>query len=132
MRCVLFWVLCLCSLPLGAFGGGWYGISGAKGVPAEWLAGSPFTNYFIPGLISFIVVGGSFLAAAIAVVARLRHARLTTLAASVILLIWIATQVAIIGHKSWLQPTMAAYGVVVLVLALLHPDGRAQRRQTAD
>ncbi|MEJ2009734.1 MAG: hypothetical protein P8Z30_16535 [Acidobacteriota bacterium] len=57
---------------LNAFAGGYYGLAGARGVPTEWLAGSPFRDYWIPSLILFIIVGGSFLVAAVAVFAGLR------------------------------------------------------------
>ena len=33
---------------INAFAGGYYGLSGAKGVPLEWLASSPFSDYFHP------------------------------------------------------------------------------------
>lgn len=49
---------------LNAAYGGYYGLSGAKGVPLEWLSGSPFRDYFIPSLILLVVVGGSFLSRA--------------------------------------------------------------------
>lgn len=52
---------------LNAFGGGYYGLSGAKGVPTEWLEGSPFSDYTFPSVILLAVVGGSFLVAAVAV-----------------------------------------------------------------
>src|SRR6185436_13338061 len=71
---------------LNAFGGGCYGLSGADGVPTAWLEGSPFTDYFVPSLILLIVVGGSLLVAAVAVVGRLRSARMTALAAGLIVL----------------------------------------------
>jgi hypothetical protein len=32
---------------LNAFGGGYYGMAGAEGIPTAWLAGSPFHDYFI-------------------------------------------------------------------------------------
>jgi hypothetical protein len=106
---------------LNAFGGGYLALSGAKGVPLEWLAGSPFTSYFIPGLILFIVVGGSFLLAAIAVFAGWRKARLMACGAGGILFIWLGVEVAMIGYVSWMQPVTAACGLVVLVLAWIHP-----------
>jgi len=59
---------------LNALGGGYYGLTGAVGVPTEWLEGSPFAYYFVPSLILLVVVGGSFAVAAIAVFARLRAA----------------------------------------------------------
>jgi hypothetical protein len=73
-------------------------------------------------LILFVVVGGSSLLGSIAVLAQLRLARLTALAAATILLVWIVVQVAIIGYVSWLQPAIAVTGVLVLVLALRLPE----------
>jgi hypothetical protein len=66
-------------------------------------------------------VGGSFLAAAIAVFARWRIARLLAFGAGAIVLGWIAVQVAIIGYVSWMQPTTAIAGLLVLALAWLLP-----------
>jgi hypothetical protein len=57
---------------LNAFGGGWYGLSGARGVPTEWLRGSPFRDYSVPSLLLLVVVGGSFLIAAIAALVAAR------------------------------------------------------------
>ena len=107
---------------LNAIGGGYYGLSGAAGVPTEWLTGSLFSDYFIPSLILLLVVGGSFVMAAIVVFAGLRIARMAALAAGFVVLVWLVAQVAIIGYVSWMQPTTAAAGVVVLVLAWLLPN----------
>ena len=60
---------------LNAFAGGYYGLSGAPGVPVEWLAGSPFQDYFVPSVILFVVVGGTLGFAALAVLAGSRVAR---------------------------------------------------------
>jgi len=109
---------------LNAFGGGYYGLAGADGVPTAWLEGSPFNDYFVPSLILLVVVGGSFVLAAVAVVARLRYARLTALAAGVVVLGWLAAQLAIIGYVSWMQPATAAGGVLVIVLASRLPSSR--------
>lgn len=106
---------------LNAFAGGYYGMSGAESVPHEWLEGSPFHNYFVPGLILFVVVGGSLLFAAIAVFARLRVARPAAFGSVAILAIWLTVQVAIIGYISWMQPTTATVGFVILILTLLLP-----------
>ena len=107
---------------LNAFAGGYYGLSGAKGVPVEWLHGSPFNDYSVPSLILIIVVGGSFLIAAITVFARARIARASALAAGAIVLIWIAVQVAILGYVSWMQPATAIGGVLILLLAWVLPQ----------
>ncbi|GAB6275340.1 MAG: hypothetical protein STSR0004_22050 [Peptococcaceae bacterium] len=96
-------------------------MTGAKGVPTELVAGSPFRGYFIPGLILFVVIGGSFLVATIAVFARLRIARLAAFSAGVIVFGWLAVQIAIIGYVSWMQPATAIAGLFVLILAWLLP-----------
>jgi hypothetical protein len=106
---------------LNAFAGGYYGMSGAEDVPREWLDGSPFDDYFIPGLVLFVVVGGGFLAAAIAVFAKLRIARAAAFAAGAIVLGWLAIETAIIGYVSWMQPATTIGGLLVLLLAWLLP-----------
>ena len=106
---------------LNAFGGGYYGLSGAQGIPTEWLAGSPFTDYFVPSLILLVVVGGSFLAAAVAVLAGLGIARLAALTAGVVVLGWLAAQLSIIGFVSSMQPATAVAAMLILVLGSLLP-----------
>jgi hypothetical protein len=111
---------------LNAFAGGYYGMSGAEDVPKEWLEGSPFEDYFIPGLVLFVVVGGSFLAAAIAVLAKLHIARFAAFSAGAIVLGWLAVETAIIGYVSWMQPATTIGGLLVLLLAWLQPH-KAER-----
>lgn len=43
------WILgiLLLVVAINAFAGGYYGLSGAKNIPTEWLKGSPFRDYFI-------------------------------------------------------------------------------------
>lgn len=109
---------------VNAFGGGYYGLSGAKGVPTEWLEGSPFPDYFVPSLILMVVVGGSLIVAAMAVFTGLRVARLAALTAGIVVLGWLAVQLAIIGYVSWMQPTTAIAGAWVLVLGSLLPQSQ--------
>jgi hypothetical protein len=116
---------------LNAFAGGYYGLSGAKDIPTEWLQEGPFEDYFIPSLILFVVVGGSFLAAAVAVLARRRVARFAAFGAGTIVLVWLAVEMAMIGYVSWMQPATAIAGLLVLVLAWLlrRPNASSPRRQ---
>lgn len=107
---------------LNAFGGGYYGLAGAEGVPVEWLEGTPFTDYTIPSLILLVVVGGAFLFAAVATFADARFARAAAAAAGIIVLGWIAVQVAMIGSVSWMQPATTIAGLLILVLAWLLPQ----------
>jgi hypothetical protein len=110
---------------LNAFGGGYYGLSGAKGVPTEWLEGSPFSDYTFPSVILLAVVGGSFLFAPVAVFVRSRLARASALMAGTVVLVWIVVQVAIIGCVSWMQPATAISGLLILLLAWVLPKPSA-------
>ena len=94
---------------------------GGAGVPLEYLAHSPFSSYFVPGLVLGVVVGGTQLAAAVTLLAKRRTALLLSAVAGFGLLIWIFVELAIIRQYSWLQS--AYFGVggleLILVLALL-------------
>ena len=102
---------------LNAFAGGFYGMVGARGVPVEWLDGTPFDNYFLPSLILFAIVGGTSLLGAVAVFTNAEAARRAALGAGAIMMIWIAVQVTMIGYVSWLQPAVAMTAVVITWLA---------------
>jgi uncharacterized protein (TIGR03382 family) len=107
-----------------AMGGDYYGLTGAEGVPIEWLEGSPFRDYCIPSLILITVVGGTLLFATIAVFARLSVARVAAFSAGAIVLGWLAVQVMIIGYVSWMQPATASGALLILALAWLLPRRR--------
>lgn len=109
---------------LNAFGGGVYGLAGAQGAPLQWLDGTPFDDYFVPSLILFAIVGGSALIGAVAALANHDSARRAALGAAAILMIWIATQVTMIGYVSWLQPAVAITAVIVTLLANQLPSGQ--------
>ncbi|MFZ1289236.1 MAG: hypothetical protein WAR79_04070 [Melioribacteraceae bacterium] len=106
-------------IALNAFGGGYYGMSGADGIPIEWLENSPFKNYFLPSFILFTIVGGSSLFASISVFKKFNFEKFSVFSSVVIILVWITTQVLIIGYVSWMQPTIAVLGLVILILSIL-------------
>ena len=107
---------------LNAFAGGSFGLAGAKGVPKEWLHGSPFADYFVPSMILVVVVGGTLLLATVAVFARWRHDRRLAIVAASVLFGWLAVEVAIIGYVSWMQPATAIGGALILALAWQLPS----------
>ena len=111
----------LLIVALNAFGGGYYGLSGAKNVPVEWLEGTPFSSYFIPSLFLFVGIGGLCLLAAISVFRRKRFARTLSIFCGVLILFWIMIQVLIIGPVSWLQPATAIAAVFILVFSWKMP-----------
>lgn len=108
----------LVLVAINAFGGGFYGMAGAKGIPLQWLQGSIFKTYFIPSLALFIGIGGGALIAAILVFKHKRAARFASLTCAAIMLVWLVVQVGIIGYVSWLQPATAIAASAILILGL--------------
>ncbi|HRO86353.1 MAG TPA: hypothetical protein PK110_16150 [Niabella sp.] len=106
----------LLFVAINAFAGGYYGMAGAESVPVAWLKDSPFHNYILPGLFLFVCVGGSALFAAIVVFRQNRIARKAAFSCGIIILLWLAVQIAIIGYVSWMQPTTAAAAIIILLL----------------
>ena len=117
----------LLLVAINAFGGGYYGMAGAKDVPTEWLKNSPFRNYFIPGLFLFVVVGGTSFLAAFAVFKRLSYARNTALVSGIVILIWLIVQISIIGYVSWMQPATAVAALLILFLTWLLPKNECKQ-----
>lgn len=110
-------------------------------LPLSDLRGSPFDDFFIPGLILFVVLGLAPLLVAVALLRQPGSAALEAAnpfrrqywgwtAAGVIgvaLVVWIAVQVTIIPF-SFLQPFYAAIGLAVIALTL-SPVVRAYYRR---
>lgn len=91
------------------------------GLPVEWLAGSPFTDFLVPGLVLFTVLGIAPLAAAHGAWKRRTWSWAACLAVGVALLVWLAVEVAVIGYQSQ-PPLQLVYGLVggaIVVTALL-------------
>jgi hypothetical protein len=91
------------------------------GVPLAYLAHSRFSSYAVPGLVLGVVVGGTQIAAAVALIAHKRSALLLSAIAGFGMLIWIFVELAVIQHYSWLQAVYFVHGALELslVLALL-------------
>ena len=111
----------LCFGAVSALAGALIAIPGhGGGFPLDALEDTPFTSFVIPGLILGVVVGGTQLTAAIAMVRRSPARLLLASIAGFGMLIWIFTELAMIGY-SVLQTVYFALGTVelILVLALL-------------
>ena len=120
----------LILLAVNAFGGGYYGMAGAKNIPVEWLEGSPFPDYFIPSLFLFIVIGGLALFSGIAVFRQLRLSRKAAFSCGIIIVLWIVIQVAIIGYVSWMQPTTMVAALLILLLTWQLPKYEHHHQNT--
>jgi pimeloyl-ACP methyl ester carboxylesterase len=87
------------------------------------LAGSPFSDFLIPGLFLLVALGfGSALAAFLLWKRPGRISRLFALGLSASLIAWIAVQVAVVGYRGWLQPLYAALGVSLIALLTTSTD----------
>lgn len=88
-------------------------------MPPSMLEGSPFGNFFWPGLLLFVIIG---LGHAAALILSLKRHRLFGPAAAVmglVLMIWIYVQVNMIGGGHWLQYLYFTAGTGEVSLAVL-------------
>jgi len=107
----------LAFLGLGALAGGIALVArpdgSIMGFDVSILAGSPFVDFLVPGLILGGLFGvGSFATAALG----LRHAASAPFLAFAIgfgQMLWIAIELAIIGEFSFLHPTMFTIGMLI-------------------
>lgn len=94
--------------------------SGASlGIPVEWLEGSPFANYLIPGLVLLIVLGVLPLIVVTGVWRRSRWGRISAIVVGAALLAWLAVEILVVGYQPEppFQAVYAALGVAIIVVA---------------
>jgi hypothetical protein len=88
-------------LGIGALGGGGQFVVAPDGhligMSTRLLAGTPFHDFLVPGLVLFLVLGVAPLLAAAAAIARRPIATLLTLAVAVVLGGWIVVEMAMLG-----------------------------------
>lgn len=116
--CVAFLVV----LGLGALTGGIALVARPDGsvmhFEVELLAGSPFTDFLVPGLILGGLFGiGSFVVAALGL-AHVRLAPFLAFAIGCAQMIWIVVQLSIIREVSVLHPAFFGVGLLIAVSAV--------------
>lgn len=94
-------------------------------IPIEWLDGSPFENYLIPGLVLLLVLGVVPLVVLYGLWRRASWAWLGARLVAAALLVWIGVEVLVIGYQPE-PPLQLIYGLlgVVLLAASLAPSVR--------
>lgn len=112
----------LVLLGIGALAGGLALMAQPDGSVMQFstslLAGSPFRDFLVPGLILGVLFGiGSFVVAAMGV-RRSRLAPFLAFAIGCAQMIWIAVELAIIGEFSFLHPVCFAIGLVIAVASV--------------
>ena len=112
----------LVVLGLGALAGG-VALSirpdgSVMGFDRSILAGSPFADFLVPGLILGGLFGLGSLVAAIGGLRRHPWAPFLAFAIGCGQMVWIVVELAIIRELSFLHPTMFAIGLVIAVAAV--------------
>ena len=93
--------------------------SGAKmNVSQEWLNGSPFVDYFIPGLVLLAVIGFGNVLASIICFVRNKFAAYLAVALGLFLALYMAVEVMFIGWRNLSQPTYFILAVIVFALGM--------------
>lgn len=90
------------------------------GIPLDWLQGSPFDSYLIPGLVLLLALGVYPLAVAYAMWKRRPWSRLAALLVGLMLLIWIAVEILVVGYQPS-PPLQLIYGLLGLIIVAMVP-----------
>lgn len=89
------------------------------GIPFEWIQGSVFGSYLIPGAFLFCFLGiGSFVVFS-GIVRRAIWAWSAGIGLGLATIVWISVQFVVIEHYFFLQPVIAGLGGLIVVLLLL-------------
>ena len=87
-------------------------------VSLEWLNGSPFPDYFVPGLILLIAIGVANTIGAAVTFFRSRYSGDAAVALAACLIIYLTVEIWVVGLRTPLQPSYFILAVIVLLLGL--------------
>ncbi|WP_148860804.1 hypothetical protein [Natronococcus pandeyae] len=114
---------CLLFLGISAIGGGGQFLLNPTGdiigMPVDVLAGSPFTDFLLPGMILFTALGLFPLVVLYGLYTERRWAWPAAIMVGIALIVWIVVQGLIVGFGHWLQWLYLSLGFVLILLALL-------------
>jgi hypothetical protein len=92
----------------------------------------PFHSLFLAGIALLLVVAAPLTAAGVACIRDLRYASELVIGAGLLLIAWIAVELAFIKSYSWFQPTYLGLAILVLIRGfLLERAGSADAQSTA-
>ncbi len=106
---------------VGALFGGMAGMIDSHeplGIPAELLEGSPFSNYFIPSLILFVIIGLGHGFSALAAKRNSKYQGYISSIFSWALMIWIVVQCIIMNAIDFLHVLYFFFGLIGAAFAM--------------
>jgi hypothetical protein len=90
----------------------------AIGIPLDWLEGSAFRDYFIPGFVLLTVLGVVPLIVARRLWKGCPRSSLAALAVGFALLVWIGVEIAVVGYEAE-PPLQLIYGLLGAMIVAL-------------
>ncbi len=112
--------LFLFIISLSAFIGGYGLMTGdGLGMPKEWLMDTPFTTYYVPGLILFFIIGGSHFIAATFLIKNHFLSYYLSATAGYGLLIWIFTELYLLHQSHFLHVLYFVFGLITLIITMI-------------
>ena len=108
------WTLLATSIFVGlsALYGGILLVHNGFGMPKSWLEGTPFASWAVPGAALVVTVAVPQLAVSLVMAFAPAWARLTGLLAGAALVGWILLQLLVLQRFFFLQPLIAAFGLI--------------------
>jgi hypothetical protein len=109
-------------LALTAIGGGIGLLTGLLAMPVEYLAGSIFTSFLIPGLSLMLIVGGLAILGTAMVTIRHRYAAAATAVSGLSIILFELVEVMVIGSPAGVARNLQVFyfglGLLILVASL--------------
>lgn len=98
-------------------------------LPVEYLGGSPFSSYLVPGLLLAVIVGGTHTVAFVLLLRRRGLASMAAATAGYSILVWIFVQMALIPFSAlqavYFSAGLAEVGLLLLLLGVASPERTA-------
>ncbi len=92
-------------------------LTGSLGMSDDWLAGTPFASWLVPGVALLLIVAVPMLGAALLEVRRHHLAPTASVLAGVLQVGWIAVQLLVMQRYFVLQPAVLLVAAGILLIA---------------
>ena len=87
-------------------------------IPVESLKNSSFSDFFISGLLLFVVLGLGSIVTCIVVIMRTKGYPFLTIFIGFALSIWISVQMLILHEVNWIHVLYGIIGIVLIILGI--------------